>query len=534
LKNTILAAVLAGVMSLIACHPAQSPGPGVIGPRFVRLDLSRTDNILSAKLFPFFLMINQQPPVAAAIYNSPEQKSLAGKIRERYAAALKTCNDVTCLAQSFRITSAEIEVFAKVTMDVTDSRLQNGEKAVVAADKKSVPDATVNTDLSNNEHKIQASKPAATGTESTDSGPSGVDLPTNGSKGGDAATAGTANSSPVSTTSVASVTSVTPVTALTGAGSTSVGGSSSGLRSNKKMRGGAAKLPTKRAAVAMSVYLNYTDAVSASKDAFAAINNILDVYLAGKPPRYPKIDGSGFTSSPQEYLDKVKKSVQKILSDPATTDVSFTVPMLTALKVLELNGRDEAARYEPLTGDINKDAFKKVATTEWKNFQYSAILVPGLGPQLPGVALDPGAARRCELAVAEYKKGLAPFIIVSGGHVHPNKTPYSEAIEMRKYLINELKLPPSAVIAEPHARHTTTNIRNAGRIIFAFGMPPDKPVMIVTDVLQSTYILMMKGRFIEELGYLPYKELTKSATGIMYFLPDSSAVQLNPLDPLDP
>ena len=70
-----------------------------------------------------------------------------------------------------------------------------------------------------------------------------------------------------------------------------------------------------------------------------------------------------------------------------------------------------------------------------------------------------------------YRQHQAPFIIVSGGRVHPYHTPYNEAFEMKKYLMDVWQIPESAIIIEPHARHTTTNFRNAARIMFRNGFP---------------------------------------------------------------
>lgn len=276
-----------------------------------------------------------------------------------------------------------------------------------------------------------------------------------------------------------------------------------------------------------------TEAGDLNSDVLAA-NYIIGVYLGGKTLRYPNIDGGDFRKNNPSYIKDVMSGVQKDLGQEAAKNVFFTLPMLTALHILTLNNRDEAIRYEPITSGINKEAFEKVATTDFSKFKYSAILTPGLGPSVAGIALDPGGARRCELAAEQYRKGLAPFIIVSGGHVHPNKTEYSEGIEMKKYLVAKLKIPASAVIAEPYARHTTTNIRNSARIIYHFGMPAGKPVLIVSDVFQSSYVLMMKNRFMEELGYLPYKQIRQSEERKPFFLPDSAALKTNPLDPLDP
>jgi hypothetical protein len=269
-------------------------------------------------------------------------------------------------------------------------------------------------------------------------------------------------------------------------------------------------------------------------DDIIAINYAIETYLGNKPPRYPRVDAMSFAITDKEYLQQVKAAVSDIMKLPRSREAFYGLPMLTALKLLELNGRNEAARYEPLEGGINSAAHTRVSTIRWATYPYSAILVPGLGPQVAGLALDPGGAKRCELAAERFRKGEAPFIIVSGGHVHPNKTPYSEAVEMKRYLTEKLNIPPSAIICEPHARHTTTNIRNGARMVYRFGLPADKKVLLVTDIIQSAYILMLKGRFMEELGYLPYKDIGRVGNGATWFLPDSSALRVNPLDPLDP
>jgi hypothetical protein len=49
--------------------------------------------------------------------------------------------------------------------------------------------------------------------------------------------------------------------------------------------------------------------------------------------------------------------------------------------------------------------------------------VPGYGDDRPGVILSAMGRLRIELAARRYKEGKAPLIVVSGGFVHPARTP---------------------------------------------------------------------------------------------------------------
>ncbi|TZF84571.1 YdcF family protein [Pedobacter sp. BS3] len=285
-------------------------------------------------------------------------------------------------------------------------------------------------------------------------------------------------------------------------------------------------------------YNNYTSLADTAflrkawYNAAEGLNNLFDVYVSGKKPRYPKIDSISFSPGDKQYREQLTASLKQLSANSAGT--FYTVPLLFSVKVLRLNDRDEAARYEPLNAGLNEQPCKKLKSTNWKKYPYSLILVPGLGPEEQGVSLDPGGAVRCDSAAAQYKKGLAPFIVVSGGHVHPNKTPFCEAVEMKKYLVDKLHVPADAVFIEPHARHTTTNMRNVGRMIYRFGIPADKPVLTVTDVSQNNYILKMAKRGVKELGYVPYRDLKQVSATENAFYPVVTVLQANPIDPLDP
>lgn len=270
------------------------------------------------------------------------------------------------------------------------------------------------------------------------------------------------------------------------------------------------------------------------KDAAAGLNRIFDVYVEGVAPRYAKIDSISFNKNDVAFHRQVRALVQDSWSNNGKR-LFFETPLAAALDVLALNGRDEAARYEPLHEGLNKAPFEKISTTDFSAYRYSAILVPGLGPEDPAVVLDPQGAKRCEEGVKRWRQGLAPFIVVSGGNVHPFKTPYNEAVEMKKYIVEVLKVPAGVVFIEPHARHTTTNLRNTARMIYRFGIPADKPVLIVTDESQSSYIAgRMEKTALRDLGYLPYQKLKKLSATETEFYPVRTALHADPFDPLDP
>lgn len=284
------------------------------------------------------------------------------------------------------------------------------------------------------------------------------------------------------------------------------------------------------------IYNNETDTTfirKAWEDVAAGMNHIYRVYLAGVPPRYAKIDSISFRPTDPAFVQKVKTATQQVLAIGAG-NTFFKQPLLGALKALEINGRDEAIRYEPLYKGNNAAPFSKSRRIYWNAYKYSAILVPGSGPGKPGRSMDSMGVYRCGLAAEQYRQKVAPFIIVSGGHVHPYKTPFCEAIEMKKYMVSKLGLPDSAIIIEPHARHTTTNIRNAIRLAYLFSMPTTKPMLIVSDSFQSLGIEKMSLRFMNELGYLPYSGLERKSSTENIIMPDLRAWQQDPEDPLDP
>ncbi len=218
--------------------------------------------------------------------------------------------------------------------------------------------------------------------------------------------------------------------------------------------------------------------------------------------------------------------------------LAFYEPLLhVVLGGLTAQGRDEAARYEPLALGHNAAALARVSGIVWAQYQYAVILVPGQGPENAD-PLNPIGRERCNLAASRFFDRLAPFIFLSGGHVHPDRTPYSEALEMKKYLMAEKGVPESAILIDPHARHTTTNLRNVSRHLLRAGVPESQPVLVTSDPIQSAYFanhnLALDRRCNEELGYLPYLNLKRVTANDTSFSVTPLSLQLDGRDPLDP
>lgn len=113
-----------------------------------------------------------------------------------------------------------------------------------------------------------------------------------------------------------------------------------------------------------------------------------------------------------------------------------------------------------------------------RHYAVDVIIVPGYAHDGFSDALTPRGRERLKLAARDFFCGRAPFILVSGGNVHPHGTLYNEAFEMRRCLIDELRVPADRVIVEPLAEHTPTNLRNAGRYMLTHGL---RTALVVSD-----------------------------------------------------
>ena len=151
--------------------------------------------------------------------------------------------------------------------------------------------------------------------------------------------------------------------------------------------------------------------------------------------------------------------------------------------------------------------------TDWDAFEYDVIIVPGFTPR-PGleedmveamdperkaedpelarmsetwgddIRLHPTAVDRLKMAVADFRDGKAPFVLLTGSNVWPKGSGIYEAIEMKKWLIQHEGVPADRIIVDAKAKHSTTNIRNAGRYMLDHGM---KKALVTTSGGQNFY-----------------------------------------------
>lgn len=266
------------------------------------------------------------------------------------------------------------------------------------------------------------------------------------------------------------------------------------------------------------------------------INYTIDQFGLGKKMRYPRIDSANYPVNGR-YYRTVLKDIFAYLAEQADTMTLFYQPSLAvAMQLMDVNDRDEPARHEPMEQRDNQKAFIQAKQTVWKNYRYAAIVVPGNGPELTTTPLSPLNKMRLDMVVGRYRKGWAPFIVVSGGYCYPFRGPYAEAVEMKRYLMQKHGLPESAIIIDPHARHTTTNLRNANRLMIRYGFPTDKVCVFVTTQSQTDYAsnAAFDERNRRELGYLPYRDKKRISPHDIEFYPTLESLHMDPNDPLDP
>ncbi|NII59892.1 ElyC/SanA/YdcF family protein [Sphingomonas aerolata] len=266
------------------------------------------------------------------------------------------------------------------------------------------------------------------------------------------------------------------------------------------------------------------------------LNAVLRVYGLGHPSRYPAIDGPVFTPGVPYFADGIAVGIEFARAASGAAPDTLDGSVALALALLDGNDATAATLFEPLDDRENAGARTAAARTDWAAFRYTALIVPGVGPEDSATRLSPRSKLHALLAAQRYRQGLAPFILVSGSAVHPRGTRFVEAVEIRRALIERYAIPADRIILEPYARHTTTNLRNATRRMAALGIALDRPTLIVTDAQQSAYIESptFTTRNTAELGYMPGTIGRRLSVYDLEFRPSRQSLRQDPRDPLDP
>ncbi len=170
---------------------------------------------------------------------------------------------------------------------------------------------------------------------------------------------------------------------------------------------------------------------------------------------------------------------------------------------------------------------------------YDLIIVPGFTPanqHSPTGAAHPTALARIREAKQSWDEGLAPFVLLSGGNVAPPGTPDFEALLMHRAAL-DLGLPADRLLLDIRARHSTTNLRNAGRLMLERGL---RSALITTSPAQDFYFSAawlsdFHARCQRDLGYRVGELRDVGADAWRSaFTPSRDVTRIHWEDPLDP
>lgn len=278
---------------------------------------------------------------------------------------------------------------------------------------------------------------------------------------------------------------------------------------------------------------------AAWRDVTAGHNRILRVYGLGEAPLYPRIDSMIFDPTGDLWPGVMIEATNHLLVDTAENGAASPRDDLAhkfALRLLHLNERENAGFFPDLHTRHNATAVARVRQTDWDKYPYSVILVLGDGPDRPDQLVGTYGKMRLARAARLYRQGNAPFLVVSGGNVHPTLTPFNEAVEMKRELMQRHGIPEGAILIEPHARHTTTNFRNTARLMMRYGFPLDQPAMATTSEGHSLYAggERLDQKAMDEISFVPRKVLRRLSPYEVAFLPDPRSTHRDNIDPLDP
>ncbi|RSU19040.1 YdcF family protein [Sphingomonas koreensis] len=273
-------------------------------------------------------------------------------------------------------------------------------------------------------------------------------------------------------------------------------------------------------------------------DLTGTYNRIIDVYGLGQAPLYPAIDSISFDAASDLWSKVVVEATNQIAATPSGTAglLQGDPAHRLALTLLYLNERENAGLFGALDVRENAEVWARARQTDWSRYPYTVILVLGDGPDKPGQMIGTFGKLRLARAVQLYRAGKAPFIVVSGGNVHPAGTLFNEAAEMKRELMTRYAIPADSIVMEPHARHTTTNFRNTARLMIRYGIPLDRPAIATTSERHSAYAggAEFDRKAMAEIGLVPRRVVKRLSPYDFSFLPEPASTHRDARDPLDP
>ena len=119
--------------------------------------------------------------------------------------------------------------------------------------------------------------------------------------------------------------------------------------------------------------------------------------------------------------------------------------------------------------------------------------------------------RRMALAVALYRNGAAPLIVLSGGGAGP----VAEAEAMRDLAL-AAGIPAAALLLEPDSRDTLANAANTARLLKALGK---SRIVLVTDrahLPRATLLFRRAGLDIAGVAGVPASSIRRALAAVFY------------------
>jgi len=270
------------------------------------------------------------------------------------------------------------------------------------------------------------------------------------------------------------------------------------------------------------------------RDAHAGLDRMIRVYALGETPRFADIDSPIYPVAGRYYRHLLANLVRETAIALPADAPAWEATRRFAFDLMDFNRRDDLDRLRPLEERENAPAARRLARIDWSDHPYTAVLVPGYSPEVGFEPLNPGAELRMRRGVALWREGRAPVIVVSGGTLRPVGTDVNEALSMKRRLVERHGVPADAILIDPLARHTTTNVRNTVRLLARHGAPLDRPALIAGNSVPYIASERFRERCLRELGYLPFVPGRRLAFDAMEFRPELRSLHRDPADPMDP